>query len=296
MKHRAHFWPSYLHRKEGEPASYLDEKTIQTIQCFFETRNLPNGGNYAFWVGLLIPTSPLDTIKNTHPLYYAASFGLTDVVRIVLDTEKNLNIDALGGRARASALHVAVYRDHIDIARMLLERGANPGLANNLGEAPLFWARINKNAEMAKLLREFGAVQLKRDWVWAMAEAEEDKVDFGGVGDADSSVIPKEYSVLFLEPPTRLFAAWRRPSPDKRPAVLVVALLIGLVLALVVPALRTYFGLTRPAVIVYETSIPLLVVWFLTLTAAYRFRVMDRLLGLPDLVGDRSAHADDLPA
>ena len=102
--------------------------------------------------------------------------------------------------------------------------------------------------------------------------------------------------ILFLEPPTRLFAAWRRPSPDKRPAVLVVALLIGLVLALVVPALRTYFGLTRPAVIVYETSIPLLVVWFLTLTAAYRFRVMDRLLGLPDLVGDRSAHADDLPA
>ena len=71
---------------------------------------------------------------------------------------------------------------------------------------------------------------------------------------------------------------------------------VPLVLALVVPALRTYFGLTRPAVIVYETSIPLLVVWFLTLTAAYRFRVMDRLLGLPDLVGDRSAHEDHLPS
>jgi len=92
--------------------------------------------------------------------------------------------------------------------------------------------------------------------------------------------------ILFLEPPTRLFAAWTRPHPDKRPAVLVVALLAGLVAALLVPSLRSYFGLTRPAGIVYQTALPLLLVWFLALTAAYRFRVMDRLLGLTDLVED----------
>jgi cation-transporting ATPase E len=86
--------------------------------------------------------------------------------------------------------------------------------------------------------------------------------------------------ILFLEPPTRLFAAWTRPSPDKRPAVLVVVLLVALLTALVVPALHTYFGLTRPAGIVYQIAVPLLVAWFLALGAAYRFRVMDRLLGL----------------
>jgi cation-transporting ATPase E len=54
----------------------------------------------------------------------------------------------------------------------------------------------------------------------------------------------------------------------------------------VVPSLRDYFGLTRPAQIVYEVAVPLLVLWFLALSAAYRFRVLDRLLGLPDLVDD----------
>ena len=94
--------------------------------------------------------------------------------------------------------------------------------------------------------------------------------------------------ILFLEPPHRLFAAWRPPSPDRRPAVLVVVLLVALLTALVVPTLREYFGLTRPAGIVYEIALPLLVLWFLALGAAYRFRVMDRLLGLPELLADRS--------
>nr|WP_232531051.1 HAD-IC family P-type ATPase [Microlunatus antarcticus] len=88
--------------------------------------------------------------------------------------------------------------------------------------------------------------------------------------------------ILFLEPPHRVFAAWTRTTPDRRPAILVVALLVGLLTALVVPTPRTYFGLTRPAGIVYQTSVPLLVVWFLALAGAYRFRVMDRLLGLGD--------------
>lgn len=92
--------------------------------------------------------------------------------------------------------------------------------------------------------------------------------------------------ILFLKPPTRLFAAWTSPSSDKRPAVLVVALLAGLIAALVVPALREYFGLTRPAGIVYQTVLPALLLWFLALTAAYHFRLLDRLLGLQDLLKD----------
>jgi cation-transporting ATPase E len=89
--------------------------------------------------------------------------------------------------------------------------------------------------------------------------------------------------ILFLEPPIRLFSAWTRPSPDRRPAVLVAVLLAGLVAALVVPTLRNYFGLTQPVGIVYDIALPLLLLWFLALAAAYRFRIMDRLLGLQDL-------------
>ena len=92
--------------------------------------------------------------------------------------------------------------------------------------------------------------------------------------------------ILFLEPPTRLFASWTRPSPDKRPAVLVAVLLVGLLAALIVPTPRDYFGLTRPAPVVYEIAVPLLVLWFLALSVTYRLRLLDRVLGLPDLVPD----------
>jgi cation-transporting ATPase E len=90
--------------------------------------------------------------------------------------------------------------------------------------------------------------------------------------------------IVFLEPPTRLFAAWTHPSPDRRPMVLLVALLAGLVAALTVPVLSGYFGLTRPAGIVYMIVLPTLLLWFLTLAGAYRLRLMDRVLGLQDLV------------
>jgi cation-transporting ATPase E len=98
--------------------------------------------------------------------------------------------------------------------------------------------------------------------------------------------------ILFLEPPWRWFAAWTRPTGDRRPAVLVVGLLVALLTALVVPGLRDYFGLTRPAGIVYAVVLPVLVVWFVTLGAAYRLRLMDRMLGLPALLGDEG----DVPA
>src|SRR3954447_14823264 len=92
--------------------------------------------------------------------------------------------------------------------------------------------------------------------------------------------------ILFLEPPTRLFAAWTRPSPDKRPAALVIALLTVLLGALVTPALSDYFGLTGPARPVYETVLPMLLLWFLALWATYRFRLFDRVLGTRDVLPD----------
>lgn len=87
---------------------------------------------------------------------YAASFGLVDVVRLILLTEKDSDIDALGGRARSSALHVAVYRDHIEVVKVLLERGADPNLCNERMEPPLYWARTH---EMKQLLLKHGALR-----------------------------------------------------------------------------------------------------------------------------------------
>jgi cation-transporting ATPase E len=86
--------------------------------------------------------------------------------------------------------------------------------------------------------------------------------------------------ILFLQPPARLFASWTSPTSDKRPAVLVIVLLAVLLGVLFTPVLSDYFGLTGPAAPVYDTVLPALAVWFVLLSAAYRFHLLDRALGL----------------
>jgi len=91
--------------------------------------------------------------------------------------------------------------------------------------------------------------------------------------------------ILFLAPPTRFFAAWTRPTDDRRPALLVVALVVIFVAVLFTPVLSTYFGLTGPAAPVFRAVLPALVLWFAALTAAFRLRLLDRVLGLDMLRG-----------
>jgi cation-transporting ATPase E len=89
--------------------------------------------------------------------------------------------------------------------------------------------------------------------------------------------------ILFLKPPNRFFASWTRPDGDKRPAVLVVVLVVAFSAGLFVPAFTGYFGLTDAADPVFRTVLPALVLWFVLLSAAYRFRLLDRALGLGKL-------------
>jgi cation-transporting ATPase E len=86
--------------------------------------------------------------------------------------------------------------------------------------------------------------------------------------------------ILFLAPPARLFAAWSPPTTDRRPLVLVVVLLAVFAGVLFIPTLSNYFGLTGPAPAVFNTVLPALVLWFAALSAAYRIRLLDRVLGL----------------
>jgi cation-transporting ATPase E len=86
--------------------------------------------------------------------------------------------------------------------------------------------------------------------------------------------------ILFLKPPNRFFASWTRPDGDKRPALLVVGLVAAFSAGLFVTAFTDYFGLTGAADPVFFTVLPALVLWFLLLSAAYRFRVLDRALGI----------------
>jgi cation-transporting P-type ATPase E len=89
--------------------------------------------------------------------------------------------------------------------------------------------------------------------------------------------------ILFLFPPTRFFAAWTHPTDDRRPTLLVLGLLAAFAAVLFVPALSTYFGLTGPAPPIFVAVLPALLLWFGVLTAVFRLRLLDRVLGLDDL-------------
>lgn len=160
LRHITVNWPRYVNKEPGDPDDYLLPRTRQLLHAFFETHNLPNGGNFAFWLGMMMPSAPAKDsfVSKTHPLYYAASFGLADIVRIILDTEHDIDINELGGRAHATALHVACYRSHLEVVRILLERGADPDIPNNIGESPMYWANFNDpDGGIVELLLNHGA-------------------------------------------------------------------------------------------------------------------------------------------
>jgi len=121
LAYAAYSWA--LHAASTSPTSLAD-KTL--ILRFLATKTLPNGGNFALWVQLLIPDVDRASVERTQPLYYAASFGLTAVVATILESahRDGIDINALGGRFGSTPLFVACWRDHFDVARLLLNAGA----------------------------------------------------------------------------------------------------------------------------------------------------------------------------
>jgi hypothetical protein len=151
-------WPIHINAVSDE----LDEATKQLILKLFATSEKPNGGNYAFWVGSLIPDASLQTIRNTPPLYYAASYGMTSVIKLLLETMPKLDVDARGGRVVSTPLHVACFRSQLGAVTLLLEAGADPMTKNSKGESCLFWAKHETNRRKANkqiydLLIQYGA-------------------------------------------------------------------------------------------------------------------------------------------
>jgi cation-transporting ATPase E len=94
--------------------------------------------------------------------------------------------------------------------------------------------------------------------------------------------------VLLLEPPHRVFTAWRPVSDDRRPTWLALGLFVAFVVVLVVPTTRSYFGLTAPDPPVVYVSAVALTAWFVTLTLALRYRLLERAIGIAPETGARA--------
>lgn len=125
LEYAAQHWP--LHAKRCE----LDKSDVASIMDFFHTWRLPNGGNHASWVQVLIPD--IDPWEHeiwteNQPLYYAASFGLYEVVKALLQEDSGADLFALGGRYGSTPLFVALWREQYDVALLLLDAGSDATL------------------------------------------------------------------------------------------------------------------------------------------------------------------------
>jgi hypothetical protein len=140
----------------------VDEHNWEVIERSFSTRNLPTGGNYAYWVrhiakGGSAPALP--TIKATSPLYYAASFGYTALVSAIIRFVGTLNLEQPGGRVGSTALQVACFRKQRDPTILLVKAGANPFSldASGCGFSSVFWATANGWDDVVELMQEYGS-------------------------------------------------------------------------------------------------------------------------------------------
>lgn len=71
--------------------------------------------------------TPCRAYQNFTPLHIAAQKGHVDIVALLLG-QPGIDIDARARTTRATALHLAIDYRHVQIARMLVERGADVSL------------------------------------------------------------------------------------------------------------------------------------------------------------------------
>ena len=93
----------------------------------------------------------------TQALSYAARNGQLDAVTLLLD--HGVDIDALVPHfdVGCAPLHQAVSGNHLDVAKLLIQRGARLDIRDDSEIAtPRQWAEYQEKAELAQFLAEHG--------------------------------------------------------------------------------------------------------------------------------------------
>jgi len=125
-------------------------------------RRDPPPDNLAIMAGLgrlndVIRLLPHADSKTKHvALALAAQHGHTDVVRVLLDANEDPNrYNPEGFHAHSTPLHQAVWSNHRDVVRLLVERGAALDFRDSVYEGtPLDWAIYGNRTEIADYLRQ----------------------------------------------------------------------------------------------------------------------------------------------
>ncbi|KAH6895227.1 ankyrin repeat protein [Thelonectria olida] len=143
------YWPIH---SERYPLTQNDEALILS---FFATKALPNGSSFDSWVQLLLETHSPQAIKRSEPLYYAASFNMLSILKLLLRPELGVDLNRPGGRFGSTPLFTAVWRRNVEAAKLLLDAGADPFLGDGDGVAkhPMTTYELAQRFQLKEILK-----------------------------------------------------------------------------------------------------------------------------------------------
>jgi ankyrin repeat protein len=123
----------------------------RSIQESDSARNIKEGSNQFPWG--VSPNSGSFRYQTT-PLHISSAFGQVGGVKLLLEKGTNVNIRNEVGE---TPLHYATGCGNIEVMKVLLENGANVGEKGTGCRTPLQWAAGNGRIKEAKLLLDYGA-------------------------------------------------------------------------------------------------------------------------------------------
>ena len=157
LEYAAAFWPEHLVADPPEP----QDETL--ILDFFATKANPRGGCFGSWVQFLLMSLDIEAIQGTEPLYYAASYNMVPILKILLKPGSGVDINRIGGRFGSTPLAVACFRGYTEAATMLLKAGADPNVSDGGTHRSAYsLAKYRNMYEVVRLMDELG-VNLKKN-------------------------------------------------------------------------------------------------------------------------------------
>ncbi|KAI0592859.1 hypothetical protein F4775DRAFT_60436 [Biscogniauxia sp. FL1348] len=101
--------------------------------------------------------------NGVRPLYFAAGLGRQRAVELLLTAGADVESFNPQSATYSTALHKAIGGNHVEIAEMLLQKGAYIDAVNRNGNTSLMEAVRNRNIDMIHLLLRYGADKESRD-------------------------------------------------------------------------------------------------------------------------------------
>ena len=164
------------------------------------------------WMSVVLVAAPTADLAN------AAMLG--DIDRVQSQLEEGADVNAAQGDGM-TALHWAVHKDNLEMARMLLDAGADVKSATRIGSiTPLFMAGGNGSATMIDLLLKAGADANAANELGTTALM---KTAASGSVDAVNSLLEHGASVNTVEKARQQTALMFAAALDRAPVVRLLA-------------------------------------------------------------------------